>query len=236
MTFPASSPHSSAPDSRRGQSFPGDVAAAVELLERAVAYTRGTLAGVSSAALTNPTPCRAWDLSRLLDHMDDSLDAFTHASAGKVALAPLPRPSRDAPVLERIHARACTLIGAWTRELSGPSLTSESVRVGDRRLAGVTLVAAGSLEVAIHGWDVGQSTGRPVPLPDTLAAALLPVAHELVTPQDRPRRFAPPATPVLRALRAPGPGSTANAQTPGLTNTSTTTPSTQLLGFLGRIV
>jgi hypothetical protein len=63
------------------------------------------------------------------------------------------------------------------------------VLIGDRRLSPEVLVRAGALEITVHGWDVGQATGHPVPIPVDLARLLLPIAEELVTDDDRPRRF-----------------------------------------------
>jgi uncharacterized protein (TIGR03086 family) len=162
---------------------------AVGLLERALDYTRLSLSHVTPAALDNPTPCRAWDLSQLLAHMDDALDAFTQASAGTVDLA---GTQVKGDVLQRLQAKACGLLGAWTaaeaEAWSSPDPTH--VLIGDQRLAPDVLVRAGALEITVHGWDVGQATGRPSPIPDDLAHLLLPIAEELVTEDDRPVRFA----------------------------------------------
>ncbi|WP_214321311.1 maleylpyruvate isomerase N-terminal domain-containing protein [Nonomuraea sediminis] len=71
----------------------GDPAAAlaggVALLERALAYTLGSLNLVTPENLTFPTPCARWDLAALLDHMDDSLAALSEcATPGPVSLTP----------------------------------------------------------------------------------------------------------------------------------------------------
>lgn len=177
---------------------------AVGLLERAVNYTRLALAHVTPDALDNPTPCRAWDLGQLLAHMDDALDAFTQASAGTVDLT-TSRASGD--VLDRIRTKACGLLGAWSEA------DQKAVLIGDQRLNADVVVRAGALEIAVHGWDVGQATGHPSPIPDDLARLLLPIAEELVTSDDRPGRF---------GARVP--------QSPAASYEA------ELLGYLGRIV
>ena len=61
---------------------------ALELLERAIGYTRVQLQVVTPAMLCRPTPCAAWTLAGLLDHMADSLDTLTEAAdLGTVVLA-----------------------------------------------------------------------------------------------------------------------------------------------------
>jgi hypothetical protein len=55
----------------------------VELLERALGYTRGCLTLVRAEHGHAPSPCTGWDLLDLLTHMDDSLARSTRR--GRVA-------------------------------------------------------------------------------------------------------------------------------------------------------
>lgn len=156
---------------------------AVELLDRTLAYTRGTLAGVTDADLRRPTPCDRWDLGQLLAHMEDALDAFTEGADGTVAVeVRVPARAR----VESLQRKACALLGAWGGRR--PS----AVRIGDQLVATEIVVAVAALEIAVHGWDVGQSTGRGNPLPVDLARRLLPVAYGFVAVGDRGGRFADP--------------------------------------------
>jgi uncharacterized protein (TIGR03086 family) len=171
----------------------GEPAHGPALLERATGYTRGCLALVAGVAPDSPTPCHAWDLAALLAHMRDSLDALCEAAdVGVVALdAGGPAGDRaagaagDDPV-EALRVRACHLLAGWSRR-DHP----DRVDVGGAPLASDLLAVTGALEVAVHGWDVAAACGRPRPLPDGLAAALLLRAPLLVDPDDRPGRFAP---------------------------------------------
>lgn len=156
---------------------------AVELLDRALAYTRVALADVTDEALARPTPCAAWTLGRLLAHMEDALDAFTEAAAGSVQIDP-PGPASDR--VGALREKACTLLGAWTRA------TPAEVVVGDRALDSGLLVSTAALEITVHGWDVSQATGRPARIPEALAAGLLRVARQVVDPADRGTRFDDP--------------------------------------------
>ncbi len=180
---------------------------AVSLLERAIGYARGTLATVTPDALGRPTPCREWDLRRLLAHMDDALDAFTEAGGGAVGLRPIP----GEPVLDRIRARACHLLGTWAA-IAGAPRDDTPVRVGGAPLSRSLLVLAGAVEITVHGWDVGRATGHRLDVPEDLARDLLPVAGILVVTGDRPQRFAAEVTA--------SPGDAA---------------AVRLLGFLGRV-
>ena len=156
----------------------------LELLERAVGYTRGALQWVTPAMLCLPTPCVGWRLGMLLDHMADSLDALTEAAdLGQVALASPAGPPSPVDAVERLRVRACSLLGAWS------AAARSEVEVGGRPMSSSLLALAGALEVAVHGWDVSQATGVREPIPTALARDLLVWADLLVTDADRPHRF-----------------------------------------------
>ena len=159
----------------------------VELLERALGYTRTRLAGVRDDLLPRRTPCAGWTLGELLAHMEDALDAFTEASGGAVGLH---GGSGGEGRVAAIQDKACALLGAWGGPAPGDVVVGDAT--GGLDLGGGLLVATAALEVTVHGWDVGQATGERAALPPTLAHDLLPVAQLVVAPSDRGSRFAGP--------------------------------------------
>jgi uncharacterized protein (TIGR03086 family) len=164
---------------------------AVELLDRALSYTRVTLHEVAEADLSRRTPCERWDLGQLLAHMDDALDAFSEGAHGAVDL------HTRVPVRVRVGSlqqKACTLLAAWSRE------RPDHVTIGDQRLETPVVVLTAALEIAVHGWDVGRATGADRPIPVELARGLLPVAEALLAESDRGSQFDPP-----RPVRADAP-------------------------------
>ncbi len=165
-------------------SAPPDGGAELELLERALGYTRVALQQVAPADLPRRTPCRDWTLDRLLHHLDDALDAFAEGARGDVGRRPVvPLDVRVAT----LQAKACALLGAW----SGPAAPAV-VRVGDVAVPASLVPRVAALEIAVHGWDVVRATGQDAPLPDDLARALRPVAAAVVADDDRGTRFAEP--------------------------------------------
>jgi uncharacterized protein (TIGR03086 family) len=184
---------------------------ALALLERAIGYTRLQLQVVTPAMLCRPTPCVDWALADLLEHMSESLDALIEAAdLGEVALAHGARQSGDVEhassvdVVDRLRERACSLLAAWSAMAH-----DQEVTVGDRALSSSLLACAGALEVAVHGWDVSQTTGAREPIPAALARDLLSWADVLVTDADRPVRFdhplpGPSVGPSSRLLRMLG--------------------------------
>jgi uncharacterized protein (TIGR03086 family) len=172
--------------------LPATVAEGFALLERAIGYTLGSLVLVGPALMTAPTPCARWDVRRLLRHMDESLRTLHEAiAAGHLDLsagAPADTDYGD-PVADPVGAlrsRACRMMGAWA-DPRGPT----AVTIGDAGLPARILAVAGAVEVAVHGWDVGQACGADRPIPSALAAELLGPALLFVDDGDRPRRFGP---------------------------------------------
>lgn len=180
---------------------------ALGLLERAISYTMGNLHNVTSAALSRPTPCRDWDLSDLLAHMNDSLTALHDAiDLGHVDLSPATGAADPAAdLVAALRERAGLLLGACART------EGDLVSVGGCPVSASVVTIAGAVEVAIHGWDVAQACGHPQPIPPRLAEELLQLSPLLVTAADRPGRFAAPVA------CAPGAG-----------------PADRLIAFLGR--
>ena len=162
----------------------------LEMLERAVGYARVQLQSVTPAMLCLPTPCARWRLGALLDHMGESLDTLTEAAdLGHVTLADPPGPPSPVDAVERLRVRACSLLASWSRVAR-----DGDVLVGDRPLSSSLLACAGALEVAVHGWDVSQTTGVRAPIPAALARDLLIWVDVLVSDADRPERFDHPIT------------------------------------------
>lgn len=159
----------------------------LDLLERAIGYARGALARVTPQLLTRQTPCSEWDLLALLQHMDDSLLVLLEATdQGYVELSPSPRTAPTDQLLARIRARACAVLGGWTRQ-DGAALVSVA---GSPLTAGL-VAGAGALEIAVHGWDVARTCGRAGTPPAALAEPLGRMVPLLVDDGDRPARFAP---------------------------------------------
>jgi len=161
------------------------LAGSVAVLERAIAYALGSLAFVTPDALVRPTPCPAWDLRSLLEHLHDSMAALQEAAdTGCVTCLP---PSVGGDLVALVRDRAVRLLGAWANADG-----SATVRVDDQRVTAPVVAGAGAIEVAVHGWDVARACGHDRPIPDELADELLDLSVVIIRARDRPGRFARP--------------------------------------------
>lgn len=162
---------------------PTGLVSGLDLLQRALDYTRDALARITDGDVDRPTPCAGWSLADLLAHMEDALDAFAEAADGTVALHSA-APSALATRVRTLEVKACGLLSTWM------TTTASYVDVGGHPLPVDTLARVAALEIAVHGWDVGRATGQERALPEPLAAALLPSALRIALAEDD--RFAPP--------------------------------------------
>ena len=143
---------------------------AVELLDRALAYTRVTLdrrdrrrpaAAVRRASAGTSASCsRTW--------RTPSTPSPRAPAARSTSTTAPPREARvDEPAGEGVRA-------ARRVEQPGPVDACASASTRPRH---PLVVAAAALEITVHGWDVGRAIGSDRPDPGRLAAGLLPVAR-----------------------------------------------------------
>jgi uncharacterized protein (TIGR03086 family) len=165
--------------------------AAPGLLGYAVSYALATAAQATPQLLPQPTPCEGWDLRTLLLHVSDSLGVLAGAlRAGQVSRCPplASQPTTGADPLAGLRRHARDLLGACAAARTDERL----VAIADRELTTSMVIAAGAIEIAVHGWDISVACGVQRPVPPDLAAALLPLAPLLIPRATRAGLFADP--------------------------------------------
>jgi uncharacterized protein (TIGR03086 family) len=165
---------------------------ALELLESGAGYALASTVLVTPQLLSRPTPCAAWDVATLLDHVSESTDVL-HEAIGTVPVA----PGRSDPV-RRLRGKLLALLVA----AEGAGLAERPIAIRDRRLAASIVAITGAIEVTVHGWDIAVACGANRPVPAGLATALLATAPLLVPARARPGLFADPVR--LRDPAGPG--------------------------------
>lgn len=128
-------------------------------LEPAARRMAGLVEAVPEDALGEPTPCEAYTVADLLDHIAGSVLAFT-AAARKRPLeggpsghaADLPSDWRD-----RMQRDVLALAEAWRQ----PDAWEGMTRAGGVDLPGEAAGVVALDELVIHGWDLAKATGQP---------------------------------------------------------------------------
>jgi uncharacterized protein (TIGR03086 family) len=139
---------------------------------------------VPDELLAQPTPCPAYRLGDLIDHVGGLALAFA-AAATKADLGGSAKASGDASRLgddwrERIPADLAALARAWR----DPSAWTGMTRVGGVDLPGDVAGIVALDELVVHGWDVARASAQPFECDDHLLEAVR--AFQLQSSADRP--------------------------------------------------
>ena len=132
------------------------------------------VARVSDDELSGPTPCPAYTLGDLIEHVGGLALAF-RAAAEKDIASPYVNgtPSGDAARLqadwrERISADLAALAEAWASPDAWAGMTRIAGQDQPAEIVGVVVAD----ELVVHGWDVARATGQPYTAePELLDAA-----------------------------------------------------------------
>lgn len=151
-------------------------------LVRSYPHAAAVAAGVRPGQLREPTPCRAYDVATLVDHL-------VGAGWRAVALGRGEAPVGDEfPHVELPEAPP---------QLRRAGAEAESAWADDARLAatvdmpwgetytGATLVDMYLAELAAHAWDLAAATGQLGSLDPALATPALEAAHDMLKPEYR---------------------------------------------------
>ncbi|MGH9187287.1 MAG: TIGR03086 family metal-binding protein [Acidimicrobiales bacterium] len=146
--------------------------------------------GVPDELLSGPTPCPAYALGDLLDHVSGLTVAFTAAATKATGDIGSQAPSADASRLgddwrTRIPRDLAALAEAWR----DPAAWSGMTRAGGVDLPGEVAGIVALDELVIHGWDVARASGQAY----DCDPQLLEVVHDFVA------QFSGPGQEVGRA-------------------------------------
>jgi uncharacterized protein (TIGR03086 family) len=166
-------------------------------LTTAIDYADAVLDAVTARQLSQPTPCRAWNLHMLLEHVDESLGTLHEGiTAGQVAAHPA-RPTA-LPNSANSANSAAALVGVFRRraaallDASAQADSDVPVTIGGQLMPLDCLRTVGALEITVHAWDVSQACGQRLTIPEEPASDLLAQAFLLVPRLGRAPLFGAP--------------------------------------------
>lgn len=131
-------------------------------LGSAAAQMSTLLERVTDDQLTQPTPCLAYTLGDLIDHVSGLSQAFTAAATKDIGSATSQSPSGDASRLgddwrTRIPKQLAALADAWRN----PNAWDGMTQAGRIDLAAAIAGKIALNELVIHGWDVARASQQP---------------------------------------------------------------------------
>lgn len=149
-----------------------------ELFEAATDYVREVTSGLTGDALELPTPCKGWDTGTVVLHLSD----VTIALVGLVETGELRMP--DSPGTD-----ARNPIAQFQESLARLETALSTTNNAERAVAARQ---AGTIELTMHGWDIGVATDPRHKVPTYLAGEVLAVATSLISDNARGTNFAAP--------------------------------------------
>jgi uncharacterized protein (TIGR03086 family) len=140
------------------------------------------VAGVRDDQLGDPTPCPAYTVADLLDHMGGFPTAFI-AAARKQRLGPAAAPHADGANLDddfrgRIAGDLAELAEAWR----DPAAYTGMTQAGPVDLPGEVAALVALDEVVVHGWDLARATGQDYDPGEAAVLACLGFAQSFEPP------------------------------------------------------
>ncbi len=147
----------------------------IDLHHRALEVTNKVVANVKPEQLSAKTPCAAFTVKDLLNHMIGGNHMFVAAAKGEEVKAP------DSPpdfVGNDPHSAWKESSAAVQQAWSDESLLAKTAKLPFAELPGEVALGIHFMEALVHGWDLAKATGQDTTLPDDLAEQ----ARERITP------------------------------------------------------
>jgi uncharacterized protein (TIGR03086 family) len=147
------------------------------------------LAAVAAEQLVLPTPCTAWNVEGLLDHVLSTMTAYASlGESGRIdPLATRPRTNDGAP-LAAFRALADRGRAAWAQQ---GALERECEFPFLGRAPGHRVLGIHAVDVLLHGWDLARATGQDDRIDACCAEFALLFSEEVLVGDRRTPYFRP---------------------------------------------
>ena len=151
-----------------------------EMLEQAIATTRGVLTGVSKEQLGDDTPCAQWKVSDLINHIVGGQYFFASGAKGEPpAGGETDFSAGDFVAAFDEGAKVC--VAAF----SADGVMEKMLTLPFGQMPGSAFVGLAATDTFAHGWDLAKATGQTTDLTPELAAQLLVGAQHAISPAFR---------------------------------------------------
>jgi uncharacterized protein (TIGR03086 family) len=152
----------------------------IATLSRALDQAGDVLAAIRDDQLSDPTPCKDWDVAHLIGHVLADTPRFLEAlRGGEPDWAAPPEPVKPGDWAGRFRSDADDLMHAWHQS------DTDDDGAADWQIA----------EYAVHTWDLVRATGQDRQLDPTVAERGYAFMSKNLTPDNRGGAFGPEVEP-----------------------------------------
>lgn len=164
-----------------------------EQLSRIIPALNETVGRIRPDQLDNPTPCKAFDVHDVLDHMMVLGATFTYQYRGET-----PPEISPPPVYGRVPvAEFREVMNDLLDAVTAPGALERTIRSPLGELPGDAFARFLALDGLVHGWDLAVSTGARIAVDDGVIDAVVEFARTELTDELRDGdTFAAPAEPL----------------------------------------
>jgi len=152
---------------------------ATEMLEQAIATTRGVLVNVSKEQLDDGTPCAQWKIRDLINHIVGGQYFFEAGVLGAAPGGETDFAEGDFVAAFDEGARRC--VAAF----SADGAMEKMLTLPFGQMPGSAFIGLATTDTFTHGWDLATATGQDTDLAPELAAQLLVGAQQAIRPELR---------------------------------------------------
>jgi len=150
-----------------------------EVLEQAIATTRGVLANVSRDQLDDATPCASWKVRDLINHIVGGQYFFAGGVRGELPSGETDWAAGDFLADFDTGARQC--VDAFNSD----GAMDKMLTLPFGQMPGSAFIGLASTDTFTHGWDLARATGQDTDLAPQLATGLLAGARMAIPPELR---------------------------------------------------
>jgi len=150
-----------------------------EVLEQAIATTRGVLANVSRDQLDDATPCASWKVRDLINHIVGGQYFFAGGVRGELPSGETDWAAGDFLADFDTWARQC--VDAFNSD----GAMDKMLTLPFGQMPGSAFIGLASTDTFTHGWDLARATGQDTDLAPQLATGLLAGARVAIRPELR---------------------------------------------------
>ena len=163
-----------------------------ETLERAFDVAKQVLRGVKPEQLHDPTPCKSWDVSTLINHIVGG--SFFFAAATEAGQAP--EGGGETPDFAAGDYVASYEDGTKqaVAAFSAPGALEKTIKLPFGEFPGAGFMGIATTDTFTHAWDLAKATGQDTDLDPELARQLLAQSKASIQESfrgDEPMPFGP---------------------------------------------
>jgi uncharacterized protein (TIGR03086 family) len=151
----------------------------VASVEHALNEAHAMIASTSAADLEKPTPCTAWTVSALIEHMTGVVNQFAAGFTG-TPLSPPPAPGTGGQTNRDVAGTYRQAVDDLLKAVRAPGALDKTLKLPFGEMPGGQALGIVIGDQSIHTWDLAKALGKPYTMDEQIASSVLTMMHQLM--------------------------------------------------------